>query len=160
MNNLRFVRGTYKEYKDKLQDLFKDHANEIVTYATKELELKIDDDFYTNVEQSGNYLSLAFLDGEELIGYLSVFINRNHPHHKDKCFAMTDVFYIKPSKRGLASFKLLTKAFDELEFILKEEYNADYLYISTSAKKELTALVDYIGCKRCDIVYVKNLKSN
>lgn len=156
MHNFRFVRGKYSDYKEDLKELFEGHADEILPFATEELELKIDDEFYTSLEELNRYAALALYDGDEVIGYISVFINP-HPHHMDTNFAMTDCFYIMPSKRGYSSFKLLVNAFNALEKILKEEYNAHYLFLNTSAKKELRALADYLGCKKCDIIYVKKL---
>jgi len=86
------------------EKLFADHHQETIG---NELEFTPDWNYYAANEQAGTLRIYTARDGGELIGY-AVFFVMPHRKHSKSVFAVSDAIYLRPDKRGLINFNLLS----------------------------------------------------
>lgn len=96
----------------EFMSLYSEHGIE-VPFASGNLPVEIDVDFYEVMEKEG-YLKcvVGFVDGE-VAGYL-ILIASPLSHHKGHFAVTTDAFYVKPEYRGNGVFSALVQYAEDL----------------------------------------------
>lgn len=156
VHDLKIIRGTYAEYKNRIAELMHDHWAETGMPGGADLKVDMNDELYLQMEQAGCLLGMGIKEGDELIGYLSIFIY-NHHQHKQTKFGQTDGFYVKKDKRGFRTFRAVVRMFEQAQAILKNEFNVEYLYLGTHASNDLKFLAESLDFIPASVMYVKRL---
>jgi N-acetylglutamate synthase-like GNAT family acetyltransferase len=111
-----------------------------------------DVDSFIVMEQLGGLQIVTARDDGRLIGY-HVTIVRNHLHYKSSLTGYVDMYFIHPDYRkgrtGLNLFK-----FAENKLI---EMGCKRIFTSTKLHKDMGKLLEYLGHRETERVYVKNL---
>ena len=156
MSEYTIKRAKYSEYKTQVDELIKNHWQEVGMPGVDNLALDIDNALYETMEAANNHLGMLILDKDKIIGYLSVFIY-NHHQHKNTKFAQTDGFFLDPAYRGVKSFRTICNLFNAVETILINEYKVEYFCLGTSAENDLKFFANCMKFVPSSVVYVKRL---
>lgn len=91
-------RERYDDVIEEIKPLLVEHWKEIATYREA---IPFDADYarYRYLDETGKLIILTARDFTTLVGYSIMFL-LNHPHYKSTLFAMNDIIYIRPDKRG------------------------------------------------------------
>jgi len=109
-------------------------------------------DAYLEAEAGGRLHLLTARAGGELVGYHVSFLA---PHmHSKSCFcAYVDRYYLAPEwRRGTNGIRLLKEAEKSLA-----ELGIGKIYSGTSAKKDNSRLLEFLGYGMSDVMYSKVL---
>ena len=106
---------------------------------------------YLKSSHNGIYAAYTLRDEGELRGYLSYWI-LTHPHYLMN-IAQMDLFFIELGYRGYSAIKLLK--FSEKD--LKENFDIDTIFLSTSVKRDISPLFKRLKYQDSDKMYIKRL---
>lgn len=154
---MHFERARYSDYRDKLQQMFIDHWDEIGGTRYKNLYLALDDSFYTAMEAGNKSLAMVLKDKEEVIGYI-YWIVYVHPHHACHVFAQTDCLILnKKHRKNIKAINGMIEMIRESEKILKDEYGVSNLHFSFSAYKDISPIAKRLGYGPEEIMWSKEI---
>jgi len=128
--------------------LLKKHYNEV---GTEGYAISPDRAIYIKSSASGLYACYTLRVVERLVGYLGFWI-LSHPHYLMNV-AQMDLLFIEKEYRGGSAVKLIK--FSEID--LKENYNIDVIFQSTSSKRDIGPLFLRLGYKNSDKMFMKEL---
>jgi GNAT superfamily N-acetyltransferase len=131
--------------------LLERHWEEIALNKDK-IKLNPDWDAYASLEDEGILKIFTARDGENLVGYFVVIVNR-HLHYKDNLFAYNDILFLdKPYRKGFTGAKLMKFA----EKCLKED-GVDVVVVNTKRHKPFDVLLKWLGYNHIENIYSKVL---
>lgn len=156
---MQVFRGTLKEYREELFPLFKKHWEEVgLAGSGKELELNVNEEWYTRLENNHQFLGIGLKNDEgKLVGYISFFVYM-HYHHSDTAFATTDCFMIEKEYRNTSAYRSILKMFELAEKILRLEFGVKYMQFGFSKNNPLDFLAKRMGYEPSDVMYLKKLE--
>ena len=128
----------------------KQHWEEIAI-DRETIELALNEDSYSKMENEGILHVLAFRVDGHLAGYYIAFL-LPHIHYKNAgLMAFTDIYYIAPQHRRAANGIML---FREAERTLKER-GVVKAYCSTKVHKDNSRILEFLGWNLTDKVFTK-----
>lgn len=95
---IKYDRQHLKEVKEEIAPMLDAHYEEVAMYQDH-IELNPQWEMYENLELMDRLFIFTMRDEGKLIGY-SVFFLNPHMHYADHEFAMNDIVYIDPDRRG------------------------------------------------------------
>jgi hypothetical protein len=93
-----FQQETLAQAWPDAQALFRLHYEEL-TFGKERIELAPDVGRYEALERDGGLLVFTARDGGALVAYAAFFL-MPHAHYRHNLFALNDVFYTDPARRG------------------------------------------------------------
>jgi hypothetical protein len=154
---VKVFRVKYSEYGHRVEPLLSKHWEEVGMPGTSGLLLDPNRSFYENLENNNMHIGVVCEKDDQIVGYLSVVVFSHH-HHKSTNFAATDVFFIDPAHRGIASFRAVLEMFKLAQDIAEKEYAATYFQLTFRAHTDLSFLAETLGFVKSDVVYTKKLR--
>lgn len=136
----------------EIKPLLELHWQEI---ATDRDAIPLDPNFeqYRAMEAAGNLVILTAREAGALIGY-SIFFLIRHPHYQSTVFAMNDILFVTPAKRGgRAGLRLIR----ESERVMRER-GASKISWHIKAMHDFSPLLHRIGYATEEIILAKLLK--
>jgi hypothetical protein len=145
------------DYLEEVLELSKEHWKEVEGMAgCPELKLDLDVILHHQLERAGVLVALGLFDEGRLIGYLQASVGPSF-QHRGVLFAQTEGLYVKPSKRGIRSFRKVQQMFRIMEAILKEEYGVKYFSMRSNTSNDLRVLAESLDYTADSIEYIKRL---
>lgn len=149
MSKVVYQEEFYGEVVEDIKPLIAKHWEEIALHKDK-IQLNPDWEVYealNNIDRLRIYT--ARLDGE-LIGYFIVLLHK-HMHYTDHVYALNDIIYIKPEKRGS------TLAYRLIKYVEKElvDSGVSVLMINMKTHAPFDSLLEGCGFKNVERVYSK-----
>lgn len=141
----------FSECYDELLPMFKKQWETSGEFIFKELKLDVGQ--YVYLENIGLHKGLVAMDGDKIIGYISLLMSY-HLHHRGKKIATTCCFYVDEEYRTKHVGKDLIKF---AEKHMKEKYQVDYLQLITNKNKPMHSYMKYLGYDLTDYLFVKEL---
>ncbi len=89
---------TFDQVIDEIKPLLAMHWHEIASFKD-DIHFAPDYARYKDIEEKGGLVILTAREGKELVGY-SIFFLLQHPHYSTTTFAMNDILFVRPDKRG------------------------------------------------------------
>ena len=116
-------------------------------------ELKVDVAQYLYLENIGLHKSIVAMDGDKIVGYISLLVS-HHLHHRGVKIATTCCFYIdenyRKNKVGLNLIKFT-------ENHMKEKYGMEYLQLITNKNAPMKDYMERLGYGLSDYLFIKEL---
>lgn len=139
------------EVKEECDSLIKQHWDE-VAFNKESIPLNPDWDFYSAIYLNGYLGIYTVRKGSLLVGYLTI-IARPHHHYKDHIYAVSDLIFLhKDHRKGLAGYKLLKFAEEDLK-----DKGVSVTNLSCTTNKDLEPLFTRLGYTLAEKVYSKHL---
>jgi len=146
--DISFQKESMKVLFSEAGDLIKKHYDEIAHY--QDIPLKIDEETYSKIEESGNLKCFtARLDGK-IIGY-SIFMLKRNIRYLTSIQALQDVIFIDPEKRGFG-MKFIKWCDDELR-----KLGVQVVYHHVKANHNFGPGLERMGYELIDHIYGKRL---
>lgn len=108
-------------------------------------------DMYRNALKMGAMFALAATDGEELIGYCTMFLSK-HMHNPSMVFAANDALFVTPNRRGIVGARLIRAAESE-----SKNRGASRVLWHTRAGTGLARTLERRGYRPADVVVMKEI---
>ena len=140
-----FLDGVVEDAKHLLEE----HWEEVALNKDK-IKLNPDWDAYHDLEQKGMLKAFTAREGDKLVGYFVVVVQRNL-HYKDHLFASNDIVFLHPDyRKGRTGIKLIQFA----EKCLKED-GVSVLAINTKVHKPFDNLMQFLKFSLVERIYSK-----
>lgn len=134
---------------DDIRPLIQKHWEDIALNKDK-IKLNPDWDAYHDLEQKGMLKAFTAREGDKLVGYFVVVVQRNL-HYKDHLFASNDIVFLHPDyRKGRTGIKLIQFA----EKCLKED-GVSVLSINTKVHKPFDNLMQFLKFSLVERIYSK-----
>jgi L-amino acid N-acyltransferase YncA len=136
---------------DEMMPMFEAHRQELTAF--KDIPLKVDKDKYVALNAAGAYHAyIARSDSGDIVGYVGYMISPNL-HYADYTYAMQDVFYVDPSRRGvMIGLQLLRYADDELK-----KLGVSVVTQHSKLAHDFKPLMDRLGYNAVETIYMKRI---
>ena len=151
-----YAQESFKEFISSTRPLIREHHWEVGIYQD-EIDLNIDEDLYTTLDEAGKLRIYTWRDEKTLDwplsmrGY-SLFFVHSHPHYKDHLFASNDIVYVKPHFRHTGN---TLKFFEWCEQQLVDEGVSVISYHMKEDKPFHTLMKDMLGYDHQEHIYTK-----
>lgn len=155
---MKVIRGKFSDYKHKVLPLLQEHWDEVGLAGGPDLTLNPDFKSYEFLEKSGTLECFGIEDDGELIGYLALNVYP-HQHHAHVKFAITDLFYVKKSRRSPKTFRYVFWMFRLAERTLFLEHGVQYVQLVYSKNNDLSKFAKALGYVESDVVCVKKVNN-
>lgn len=107
---------------------------------------------YSNLEESGNLITLLAFENETLVGY-SLSILNTHLHYKDVLVCYNDLLFIHPSKRNSPlGLRLIKETEKEAR-----EAGAEVMLWHAKPDTPLDKILPRLGNRKHENIYLKEL---
>lgn len=146
--DVAFSLEKYQDIYEEMYPLIQKHYKEISHY--QDIELKIDNQMYFQMERVGALKAFTARLKGELIGY-AVFFVRNNLHYSDSMQALQDVIFIDPTRRGFGKYFI-----NWCDMWLKD-YGVQVVYHHVKDKFDFGPMLYSLGYEKIDIVYGRRL---
>lgn len=149
MSTTKFKEEVAADLIDEIKPLIEDHYKEVALYQDN-IPLKPDFDKYVELNENGMLRIFTARREGKLIGYFLVVV-MPHLHYKENVFAMNDIIYVEPSKRGgMVAYRLIKY----VEKVLKDE-GVSVLMINMKTSNMFSRLLEGLGFTNTELVYTK-----
>lgn len=138
---------------DEMIPLLEAHRQELTAF--KDIELHVATQKYVDLYKLGCLKCFIIRDeANSIVAYLAYFINQNL-HYYDYTYAVQDVLYVRPDRRGaMLGYKIIKHA----DKVLKDKYNVSVVVQHVKIKHDFKPLLDKLGYERVEYNYMKRLK--
>lgn len=144
-----FAVETIDECLDDMRHLWGLHWEEIALDRDK-IKLEPDVDTFRVLEQAGGLHIVTVRDGGDMVGY-HVTIVRPHLHYRSSLTGYVDMYFVHPDYRkgrtGIGLFKYAEQTL--------RERGCQRIYTGTKLHKDMGKLLEYMGHKETERLYVK-----
>lgn len=148
---IEFRRECLLTTKDQLIPLIQAHWDE-VEHNKESVELSPDWDQYALLEKAGLLRIFTARDGRNIVGYLSMMLNKSL-HHKGHTFAVEDGLFLSKDYR---SGSIASNLIRFMEKCIKSE-GASLIFMTTKADHPIDPLLKRLRYNLTERVYSKNL---
>ena len=149
MSNIDYQEEWYDEVCEDMKPLIDKHWDEIALHKDK-IKLNPDWEMYEALNKIDRLRIFTAREGEELVGYFIVLIHK-HMHYQDHIYALNDIIYIKPEKRGS------TLAYRLIKYVEKElkDSGVSVLMVNMKTHAPFDRLMEGCGFSNVERVYSK-----
>jgi GNAT superfamily N-acetyltransferase len=149
---ITFSVESIDECLEDMRHLWMVHWEEIALDKDK-IALEPDVDTFYALEHAGALqIVVARDEAEQVVGY-HVSVVRRHLHYRSSLTAYVDMYFVHPEhRRGRAGIKLFLFAEQALR-----ERGVQRIYTGTKLHKDVGRLLDFIGHKEIERLYVKSI---
>lgn len=152
MTSLTFARESFDAaLLAELYPHFLDHWRELGRYPFPDIEPGFNESLYIALEAAGGLRVFTARDNGALVGY-AVFFLQLHPHHTSALYAMEDMLYVLPARRGFTGARLIR--------FVERELAADGVQVITQAvpvTNDWSKLLERMGYTPIEQIYAKRL---
>lgn len=143
---------TYESTKDEVEDVTRDHWNEVPFGPWGDIGLDINHPQYDMMEQMGSLRVFTARDDGVIIGYL-VIVAAAMLHHKEHWHATDDVIYVAPDYRGSDVFNtLVSMAVEECKRV-----GIHFFTLSVNPNYDFSSVMEKMGWVLTEKAYTVRL---